>query len=199
MSRLLQNRRQAARALVAVRMPWLRQSWVGREALRALGVAAGARRALGGFNPVLLPTLLIGVALLAATVLAWLGLRAWQGAVVEANPRVVVLETSTPTSPVSTLDRIYLSTRIANPDARRLEDLAVAMSVVADDGRVVLETRQRGIALDANDSRSIYWAWRVPDQTAAGAYQVKVVVTDGEGQVLGTSEGAPATLLIRER
>ena len=164
----------------------------------------GHRSSLGGGLaqsplPYVLSALLVGLILLAVTVLAWLGVRWWETSHAAPAPRVTVLETDVPAAPVTTLDRVYLSTKVANPTDQRVQNMSVELAVVAPDGQVAMRSRQRGIALNGHDSRTIYWAWRIPGAVAPGAYRTTVTVTDQGGRILGTSEGASSTLTVAAR
>jgi len=162
------------------------------------------RHALGGSLaqsplPSLLSALLVGAALLGAAVLVWAGVRWWRDARAAAGPRVIVVETQTPASPVDALDRVYLATRIANPGDQRLENLWVELEVVGPDGKVALRSRQGGIAIGGHDVRAIYWAWRVPGAAAPGTYRARVDVVGADGRLLGSSDGAAPSFEIRGR
>jgi hypothetical protein len=145
--------------------------------------------------PTIIPTLLVGAAILAVTYVVWLATQHVQAAAPPAT--VTVVKTDVPAAPVSTLDRTYLSTEIANQADSRVTGLTVEVSIVGADGKAILKSQQRNIAIDGHDRRSIYWAWRVPDGVSPGKYHTAISVLSADGRVLGTSNGpGPAIAIV---
>lgn len=103
-----------------------------------------------------------------------------------------------PSRPVEHLERIDLSTVVTNPTNARLENIALELAVLDSRAQQVLSARQSRIALQPNDSRAVYWQWRIPGQLPAGAYDVRVTAFDSRGNVLAGAPSPDAQLLIAD-
>ncbi len=173
------------------------------EAMPRPAQMIGRRHTLGGGLahsplPYLIPALLVGAALLAATVLVWAGVR-WWNSTHAIPPAVTVSATQVPSSPVAALDRVYLTTRVANPGDQRVENLTVELAVVGPDGNVALQSRQKGITLSGHDARTVSWAWRVPGAATSGSYSARATVLGPDGRVLASSSGPAASFEVQAR
>jgi hypothetical protein len=138
------------------------------------------------------------LATIAMLAMAFLTPRLWVATPIVDLP-VTVLETSVPAAPVETLNRTDLGARIANTGDSRMTNVAAEMTVTAPDGKVVMQSRQSGISLDAHDTRTIQWMWRVPGQVASGVYRASVVVTGPDGSRVASSDTSPANFVVVAR
>ena len=143
--------------------------------------------------------LLLAVALFGVTALPRSTLARGQRASSTATPTVIIAETRAPATKVSSLDRAYLSTTIANPGEERLHNLTVELTVGRPGAQPVLQARQRAIALDAHNARAVYWAWRVPAQVPPGVYEARVRVIEADGRVLASTGASAPTFEVQER
>ena len=144
----------------------------------------------------LVAALIAALALLIAFVPISTLVRDWSGqSAATAAPSVQLSTPRVPLRPVEPLERTDLSVVVTNPSDRPLANISLELSVLQPDGSTAMVSRQSHIALQAHDSRAIYWQWRVP-QLPSGLYGVQVRALDATGRPLGDQQPQTVGLQI---
>jgi hypothetical protein len=124
----------------------------------------------------------------------------WLGQNTTAKPAAApMVQISTPRVParaVEGLERIDLSVVVRNPGDQTLENVTLELAVLQPDGSIAMASRQGSLTLRPQESRAVYWAWRVPAQLATGKYDVAARAYDGSGQPLDGNQPAVAGLQV---
>jgi hypothetical protein len=123
----------------------------------------------------------------------------WPVAAPSASPSLQVVDTHVPRGAVNPLDRVYLSTTVANPSASDAQNLAVKFEVVGSDGSTVISGKQSGIGLEGHGQRMISWAWRVPGGLEPGTYSVRASVLESNGRVIAATGSPLPTIEVTPR